>query len=296
MSESQPLQAPLYPMVGVMFFSILTKRSTGSWISSRENDWEDHVKNILSIDRLRFRLKLLTEVTIPQLAQQTLKPDRSWFRFIIITSKLLPDEIKDALYEAAKSHPWLSIQERGPDDWLAAEPAVGLELKDMPCAYDTETFPFFSFRLDDDDFLALSYLEKTQQYIRHENVNKLVTYDKGEKILWDIENARICNIASNEKAFLALGLGAVCEADTKTKNVVSDVKSVYVGKNHFELGEDYQHIIDHSESMYVWSHHPSQDTFGRFKSSSFEGNWTSPPDDISERLQSFPNLLKFVGK
>jgi len=283
-------------MVGVIFFSILTRKSTGSWISSRENEWEDHVKNILEPNRLKFRLKLLSEVIIPQFADQTLKPEASWFRLVIITSNMLPDETKTGLYAAVADYPWITVQERGPDDWLAAEKAVGDSIKLMPCRYDTPTFPFFSFRVDDDDFLPVNYLEHTQKHVRHENVNKLVTYDRGEKILWDMDTASICNIEHNVKAFLALGLGAVCEANTSNKEVVSEIKSVYVGKNHFELGGDYSHIIDNTDSMYIWSHHASQDTFGRFKSTSFKGRWDCAPKDIDSRLEKYPHLLKFVSK
>ncbi|MDG9888154.1 glycosyltransferase [Pseudomonas juntendi] len=296
MTNPSPQASAPYPMVGVIFFSILTKKSTGSWISSRENEWEDHVKNILDPDRLKFRMKLLSEVIIPQLVDQTLKPDSSWFRLVIITSNMLPDQFKTALYQAVEPYPWIQIQERGPDDWLAAEKAVADSIKSMPCHYDTPTFPFFSFRVDDDDFLPLNYLENTQKYVRHENVNKLITYDRGEKILWDMETASICNIEKNVKAFLALGLGAVCEADTSSKAVVSEVKSVYVGKNHFELSGDYSHIVDNTESMYIWSHHASQDTFGRFKSTSFTSKWEEPPQDIEHRLAMYPHLIKFIQR
>lgn len=296
MINLSPQASAPYPMVGVIFFSILTRKSTGSWISSRENEWEDHVKNILEPNRLKFRLKLLSEVIIPQFADQTLKPEASWFRLVIITSNMLPDETKTGLYAAVADYPWITVQERGPDDWLAAEKAVGDSIKLMPCRYDTPTFPFFSFRVDDDDFLPVNYLEHTQKHVRHENVNKLVTYDRGEKILWDMDTASICNIEHNVKAFLALGLGAVCEANTSNKEVVSEIKSVYVGKNHFELGGDYSHIIDNTDSMYIWSHHASQDTFGRFKSTSFKGRWDCAPKDIDSRLEKYPHLLKFVSK
>lgn len=296
MTDLSPRATTPYPMVGVIFFSILTKKSTGSWISSRENDWDDHVNNILEPNRLKFRLKLLSEVIIPQFADQTLKPDESWFRLVIITSNMLPQEVKAGLYLAVAEYPWIQVQERGPDDWLAAEKAVGDSVKAMPCRYDTATFPFFSFRVDDDDFLPVNYLENTQKYVRHENVNKLVTYERGEKILWDMKTASICNIERNVKAFLALGLGAVCEASTSNKEVLSEVKSVYVGKNHFELSDDYGHIIDHTDSMYIWSHHASQDTFGRFKSTSFKGCWDCAPNDIESRLQNYPHVLKFIAR
>ena len=282
-----------FPAVGLMKFSVISSRDKGSFISSREKSWEDHVSSMLDPERLRFRLRFLTEVTLPQLDKQTLGSSRNWFSLTIIISELLPQPVKAELYDAALGYPWLRIVERGVDDYAAANTLV----RDALCGMERGPGeqPYLSFRLDDDDTLPLNYLENVQNYIRMENVGKFITFTRGAKILWDSKSFIIRNYEVENRSFMAIGLGIVGLFDFTSRRYVSKTTTVFVGMNQFQIKNAYPFIEDDAPNMFIWSHHGFQDTYGRFTSGQFKDEWVAAPADMSEKLAMYPALLKFIG-
>lgn len=280
------------PIVGVMKFSTISSKDKGSFISSREKTWEEHVKSILDPNRLQFRLKFLTEVTLPQLANQSLKPDAEWFSFIVITSSLLPDNIRSALHSSARKYPWLRVVERGEDDWIGVAKWTKESLSQMD--YHGTKVPFLSFRLDDDDTLSEQYLESAQAHICPANIDKILSFSRGAKILWDTNSFAVRNYQEEYRPFIAIGLGAIAAFNFEAKDFASNIQTVFVGGNHYQIKESYSVIEDETPRMFIWSHHSSQDTHGRFSSVEFRGEWVEVPSDIEEKLLHFPPLLKFV--
>lgn len=283
----------LNPVVGLMRFSTISVREKNSFVSSRENSWDDHVASILDPQRLEFRIRFLLEVTLPQLNNQTVGTSKDWFSFIILISDLLQDEFKEQLYNAQKKYEWLRISERGINDWIAAEKEIKDSLSSMPF-YD-EARPFMSFRLDDDDTLPLDYIEKCQKHIKESNANKFLTFPNGAKILWSNNGFSIKNFQNENRPFIAIGLGAISIFNFQSKDYSSELKTVFVGINHYQLKESQNFIEDNEDGMYIWSHHASQDTFGKFKSSLFDGEWKYCPENVYAYLSKFPFLIKHIG-
>lgn len=281
------------PIIGLIKFNVLTSRESGSYISSRELPWDDHVKIVLDPERLKFRFRILSECVLQQIDQQTIRPSTGWFQLIVVTTNLLPVYFKESLQKLCKQYSWLKVVERTPDQWIGSESLILDGLKSMT----SNTFgekPFFSFRLDDDDLLPIDYFEKVQPYITTHNVNKFLTFKNGAKILWDEENFELCNFERVDKPFIAIGLGAVCAFDKNSNKITSEIKSVFIGMNHYDISKTFKYIIDDTELMFIWSHQKFQDTYGRFKSVSFSGKWTSPPNDIYAQLAKFPSLFKYI--
>lgn len=284
------------PIIGIINFSVLIKRNTGSWISSRESEWTEHVNRMLNPERLEFRIQLLTEGILRQFDKQTLPPSAEWFRLAIVTSSLLPEKYRQKLDLAASIRPWLKIEERTPDDWIAVDKIIEDFTKIHTQRNQSPSTPFLSFRLDDDDLLSISYLEKCQHYITKENIGKLLTFQSGIKALWDVDDRRIENLAEVTKPFIAIGTAAICEAERSTGKVISTPKSVFVGGNHYDIPKRFPTIIDNSPNMYLWSHHKTQDTHGRFKSDAFNGPWIQRPKitELHEKICSFPAIEQFI--
>lgn len=287
------MNGALRPIVGAMRFSTISSRDKGAFVSSRERSWEDHVAAILSPERLRFRLRFLTEVTLPQIAAQTIVPHQDWFRLSITTSNLLPPEMLAVLHDEEAKYPWLRIAERGVDDWVGLPALCKTALTEMPFTGTYE--PVLTFRLDDDDTIPTNYIERAQPRITPDNIDKILTFSNGAKVLWSPDDFTIQNYEEISRPFIAIGLGAITAFDFDKKDFVSNMQTVFVGFNHYDIRERLAFIEDDTPGMFIWSHHPSQDTFGRFKSTEFAGEWEAPPPDISEKLRGYPALANFVG-
>lgn len=281
------------PTVGLMKFSAISTRDTNSFISSREKGWDAHLASILDPVRLRFRLRFLMEVTLPQLEHQTLKPDREWFALVIVTTTLLPEDIKSALHDATRKYPWLRIVERGVDDWVGMTQAGKHALLAME--YIGNQVPFLTFRLDDDDTLPLQYLEKARGHVVPSNVDKVLTFTRGAKILWRSSEFVVCNYAEERCPLIAIGLAAIAAFDFERKDFASKLQTVFVNLNHYMIKDSLPVIEDETPHMFIWSHHVFQDTFGRYKSVEFPGEWAAVPDDIADKLAQYPSLAAFVG-
>jgi hypothetical protein len=277
-----------------MKFSAITRKDTDSFISSRERSWEEHVAAMLDPERLKFRLRFLTEVTLPQFAGQNLKPRREWFRLIVVTTTLLPDDIRSALNAAAGQYPWLTIVERGVDDWLGMSALTREALSDMD--YGGTRVPFMTFRLDDDDTLSLQYLERAQGYIGLSNIDRVLSFTQGAKILWHSRDFLIRNYQEERRPFIAIGLAAIGAFDFEARKFASELETVFVRLNHYKIKDELPTIEDETPRMFIWSHHVFQDTFGRFKSVEFPGEWTEAPADITGKLEQFPSLTRFIGR
>ncbi|UBQ40023.1 glycosyltransferase [Comamonas thiooxydans] len=279
------------PCVGLMRFSTISSRDKGAFISSREKSWDEHIASILDPRRLEFRINFLSKITLPQIDNQTLRADPSWFSFIVIISELLPENFKKILYSEKEKYPWLKVVERGVDDWVGAELLIKESLLSMDY---TDEVPFLSFRLDDDDSISVKFLEKSQFYINGDNVDKFLTFSRGAKILWAKNDFSIKNYQKEHRPFIAIGLGAISNFNYQTGDFSSKIRTVFIGLNHYEIKENNSFIDDESEDMFIWSHHASQDTFGRFKSVEFKGEWVEPPDSIFSDLSDFPYLKNYV--
>lgn len=294
---TQPIMNPnTNPIIGIINFSVLIKRNAGSWISSRESEWTDHVDRILNPERLEFRIQLLTEGLLPQFDKQTLTPSAEWFRLAIVTSSLLPQKYKQALQLAASTRPWLEVIERTPDEWIAVDKIIEDFTRGQMNRAELASFPFLSFRLDDDDFLSINYLEKCQQYTTRDNIGKFLTFPNGIKVLWAMKERRIDNISEVTKPFIAIGTAAVCEAERQTGKVISNPKSVFVGGNHYDIPKRFPTITDVSPNMFLWSHHATQDTHGRFKADAFKESWSQRPkrSELHNTINNFPSVEKFI--
>lgn len=284
------------PVICALRFSIVLERDKDSWISSRDNLWEEHISKMMDLKRLRFRLFLLENIVIPQLLLQTVPVDKSWFRLLIFTSTLLPDIIIDQLNALALNHNWISIVKRAPSEWMSVDIATAIALDSIFQGNPKDKIPFCSMRLDDDDFLSIDFMEKIQSYISMENVNKFVTFPFGDKILWDEHTHAICNVEPVERPYIAIGLSAICEFDSLNNTIVSAVKTVFAGINHKKIGDKYNCIIDDSKGMYLWSHHFSQDTFNKFEDEFF---LTIEPQEFKSRvvdlLNKFPSIENYCN-
>ena len=275
-------------IVGVVNFSTLCKKNSGSFISSREKSWDEHVEIILNELRLESRLKFFTEVSLPIFDLQSESPDESWFSLVVLISDMLPQKFKNKLEKSASIRPWLRIEERGEDDWLDAPGAVRRSLNNMISESDLENTLFSSFRIDD-DFISTEYLRELLQCIEVKNQGKFVTFSNGYKCAWDGDS--LVNLVEIKKPLIAIGLAHVGSFDKDNNAFSTTPETVFAGMNHYELDAEHAVLEKHEPPMFIWSQHKNQDTAGRFKSVEIAESWGEVSPDIISKLQNFPSLL-----
>lgn len=276
-------------VVGVVNFSTLCKKNSGSFISSRENDWEEHVSRILKPERLMLRLKLFTELSLPLFDVQELKPKKEWFRLVVIISDLLPAEYKLQLKKAEAIRPWLTIEERSENDWLDAKGAIKRALSDMVRDEEADVVPFASFRLDDDDFISTNFLKEVTEHVTKSNVNSFLTFSNGYKCVWEKE--KITNIVPVHMPLIAIGLTHIGLYNKELDCFSTKPETVFAGINHYELDKEHNVIDIETSAGFVWSQHSHQDTAGRFKSSEIKNEWNELGPQIIDYLLTFPPLI-----
>lgn len=298
-SKEKEGEPPEFPTIGIINFSTLIKKTAGSFISSRELEWEDHVNRILDIDRLKNRSNFLTEITLPNFDLQVKEMNLKKFRLCILISNLLPINFKELLYKKSKDYPWITIEERDTNDYLDANGSIRRALleiigknKDLQ---NKETVKFTSFRLDDDDFLSSTYLKTLNNIVSKNTPGKFITFSNGVKGLWNDQCSKIENIVQTERPLIAIGLAHIGEFNTKEDIYKTEPNTVFAGISHYDLSKNFQIIEDKTAEMFFWSQHKHQDTAGRFKSTEIQKKWDRIPVQDEKLLANFP-LLKIFNK
>ncbi|MCX7131392.1 glycosyltransferase [Aeromonas sp.] len=286
-------------IVGLINFSTLIKRTSGSFISSRENDWNEHVARILDQTRLNIRTNFLLENTIPSLSKQINTLGYNKFRLCILISNILPHEYKERIYSAAQSNTWIIIEERDVDGYLDAQGAISRSLQkslsDEPNKDNLDNVTFSSFRLDDDDFLPNDYLSHLSKYITSSNQGKFVTFENGYQGLWNSACNKIENIITSHRPLIAIGLAHIGGYNYSANGFTTEPATVFAGLSHYDISNKYSVIHDTTEGMFFWSQHENQDTAGKFKSTQIKEKWNNIPDFVHAMLPRFDFLKKYFN-
>jgi len=164
-------------------FSILDIKCVSAFKSFNVFNENILKEKLFSKDRLDYKFEVFSKVTYPSIINQTFK-DYIW---LIFTSKYLPEEYKNKLETYRTSNIIIYYVE----NFSEMRKIMDNELKDLK--------NFTTIRLDDDDGLMETYLEKLNLYENEKG--KIVTFPNGIRYKLDddkiIYGSQICfpNIA-----------------------------------------------------------------------------------------------------
>ncbi|WP_372614996.1 glycosyltransferase [Aquicoccus sp.] len=140
------------PVVGVVRFSVLAV----DYYTERFGTVDNIAEHLFSPERLALRFELFEKLCLPSLAQQS---DRD-FRAVILTSTELPSDARARLDDLVAEHDHIEV--------FAAEPHQHYPISRM--AFRSVPLGGAShklwFRLDDDDAVALDYVERLKHTAR----------------------------------------------------------------------------------------------------------------------------------
>ncbi len=135
-------------IIGLVRFAFNAKNGFRTAIES----WEDARSILFEPVRMAFRLRMLEEICLRSMANQT---DRD-FKLVILTSASLPTRYLNRLKEMTAPLPNVEIVMK-PRQWMIQATQAA-----MQAVVEPDADYVVNFRLDDDDALAIDYIEQTR--------------------------------------------------------------------------------------------------------------------------------------
>lgn len=268
--------------VGVTRFSLFHP-SSAAWRTSQNGMFkspEEYAAYLYSDERLAPRLKIFSEISIPQLA---VAAERHEIRHIVQYSPRLPEKYLRVLKDLAHANPFLILSNA--EDVGDTHPlAVGESLSTKGTTYGM-------YRLDDDDLLSVRYFDDLADYVNDRFLGFRVSLAAGTTGIFD--GKMFSAIRYSHKPNIAIGLASIQGRNTNGKYIAPPAGS----HNHADrLGPV---IVDSRQCAYFWTRHEGQDTnFGRvndFMDTRSEVEAQPPVPDGWSLQELFPAMAAFVG-
>jgi len=191
-------------IVGITRFSVVTRSSLTHFSLTGGRDRPDAEKQIFTADRLRVRFRLFRTLTLPSMAMVARRYQH--FRYLVLTSRNLPLLWRLRLKTMVWRYPWCQIVELLPDENIRRRARA-------EASAFAKRAPLFSFRIDDDDALSVTYLDAL---LAHVNVKAAAAYcfDRGLYV----QNSKQGTLMAvpTHKPLVAVGLGYLDPSGKKT--------------------------------------------------------------------------------
>lgn len=244
-------------------YSLFLENSKG-WVLTRNtrNDLDSYREQLFNHERLRGRLNLFKNFTIPGLAKQKLIEDRlegtniHSFQVFLATSQELPESHKQELETLADKYKWLNI---------CYLPSKGVRLQSVVTDYIEHLYNDFkkpilysSIRLDDDDALSVSFLDCLKPYTIEENIGRAITFANGYYGIYDSNSNRLIEICDYFSPKLALGLALINKYDEN--GYTNKIKTIYDAGNHTRIDRHLPVITDGRIPKYIRTVHNHADS------------------------------------
>lgn len=241
-------------------YSLLLEDLKG-WLISR-TDIETYKKTLFDNERLKERLNLFLNLTLPSLVNQKLINERiegtniHSFQVILVTSEDLPDSHKVEIDNIASQYSWLSIK---------YIPSTGVRITSVITNYIEKLYSevkkpilYSSIRLDDDDALSVDFLDQLKSYVKEENIGRAITFPNGYYAVYDNELKCFKSICDMFHPKLALGLAFVNKYDER--GYADEIKTIYGAGNHIRIDRRVPVISDGRLPSYIRTVHTHADS------------------------------------
>lgn len=238
--------------------------NSGAWRASSTDGRGrgDYREYLYAPERLDFRDKVFTELTVPALADAAEKHD-VWH--IVSYSDSLPEKYVESLQRTAERFPFLVLQELpdGTGDWGPSERIIREKMG---------SGVFGRYRLDDDDVLSKHYFDVVERFVKPEFVGMVVSLPRGIEAIYSnghYFNFREAHVPMNSMGMLyvsELGAGGAIRAPRAGAHDKADRLAPV--------------IMDASKIGYLRTNHGGQDNMLRHQA-----------EMVSDRLVS--NMDKF---
>lgn len=220
---------------------------SGAWRASSAGgqgtgDYRDY---LYAPERLDFRDKIFTQLTVPALADAAEKHD-VWH--IVSYSESLPEKYVESLKRTAEKFPFLVLQELpdGVGDWGPSERIIKERM--APGV-------FGRYRLDDDDVLSKHYFDVVERFVKPEYLGMVVSLPRGIEAIYS--SGHYFNFREAHVPMNSMGMLYVSELDEAGK-----IRAPRAGA-HDKADRLAPVVMDAREIGYLRTNHGGQDNLLR---------------------------------
>jgi hypothetical protein len=244
------------PVILLMRYSVLQRRVGGEgWAVRRKSGFENYRAELFDDERLTQRLVALTRIVLPSLAAQTVHLNPRYFRVMVFTSDELPERHLSDLRAALSKYPWATVELVSANE----KPDYDRAILDFLKWAKVSPGVIASARLDDDDALCRTYLQRMYRLVTPSNAGKVITFSYGFLGRFDHAKKRFTKFFRVLTPFTAIGLALVSRYDG---NALLD-GNIFARRGSHLLLRKQPHIEDMSFPAFVRSHYETQDTSGK---------------------------------
>ncbi|MGV0431550.1 glycosyltransferase [Corynebacterium sp. 20_84] len=232
--------------LGVTRFSLFQPGVSGWNLTRAGLSHDEYREKLYAPERLDPRLKIFSELSVPQLAYASAGYD---YKHVLQISKELPDYAKRTLESLADDYEFLEIVE---EDSLGAH-AARLEkfIREFTC--ENSDGIFAQFRLDDDDLLGDKYFVELSRYMAEPYVGFAVSFGRGYQAV--MANEAIFNFRSLYQPRNSMGLAQI----GRVRPGGAIEKGYY--SNHARCDVEVPTIVDSRVPIVMSIKHAGQDSF-----------------------------------
>lgn len=263
-------------VVGLVRFSLLL-RNANYFPNLKHLSFDDRVKSIFGEERLKRRFDVFENICLPSLMNQT---DQG-FNIAILTSKFLPDWAMDRLEASVAGSKNIFVRPfRANANYMNLARRAVFELLDHQADIYT------SFNLDDDDALAVDYVERLRPYLTTDNAGKALTFRNGYELRVSGDQLRL---RRDRQPKASAGLAGI---NAGPIGKVADIISIFDYGGHRKVDTRFPLIIDESDGMYLQSANGTNVSLRKGEADTAK---LLSAEEISDRLATkFPHLTSDV--
>lgn len=238
-----PSAAPTF--VGVTRYSVLMPKA-GAWKLSREAEDVNAYRDALwSPERMAPRASIFLEMVVPILQSMSESHD---YRHIVLYSETMPDPWLTQLKDAARDNPVLLLVD------YAVGPTVDTIVGQLARQGSRGSRPVVQFRLDDDDLLAVDYLDRIAAFATEADAGRAISLAAGYAGLFR-DGAVVGDVRRVRRVFGSQGLAYVGWYDR-----ANDRLDLTAGGRHYEVDRKMPTLVDSRTPAYFQMRHAGQDT------------------------------------
>ncbi|QPR39210.1 glycosyltransferase [Brevibacterium casei] len=234
-------------VVGITRFSLLLPNASFWNLSNSAETPESYARRLYDPARLNARLKIFSEISLPQLAAQTVSTN---YRHVVQYSTSLPDYCQEALKDLTSTYPFLRVQ--CSDDEAVHASTVVESFRDMVPSARRQDARLGWFRLDDDDVVSTKYFERILPYVEGEPPGRVVSLGLGYSMIYHKE--QLWDVRADYRPKNSIGQLYICAFDDSGERLIEPPR-----QNHAQIDKWAPTILDSRSASFITVVHPLQD-------------------------------------
>lgn len=277
--------------IGTTRFSLFIPGS-GSWnLSSKANSEEEYKKNLFSSERLDVRIKIFTEISLPQLA---IAAKNYNLLHIVQYSSHLPQKYIQTLKEAENKYSFLKL-------FCSDQLSQHAEFVNEQVSRFSSNFPenkvtYAWYRLDDDDLISVNFFNYALPFISKHNIGYCLSFGRGYTATY--HDNQIWDFRECYRPKTSVGQIYICQFDKETGLIVEAPR-----QNHAQIDKWAPTILDSRLPNFITLLHPNQDGHSRGEKDSailkiYQEQSLSPYIEYDDSLliENFPSIRPHTQK